>query len=102
MDWSRDARTVAQAVDASRVDVKRLRNWVGYVRKFKEKAWMQEGLLKTEVFPLLLTQGQEMTIQMVTTWSLKKKREREKNQKRDLVSRNLYLVCYLELNDHTS
>lgn len=101
MDWSRDARTVAQAVDASRVHVKRLRNWVGFIRKFKEKAWMQEVLLKTEVFPLLLTQGQEMTIQMVTTWSLKKKK-REKNQKRDLVSRNLYLVCYLELNDHTS
>lgn len=82
MDWSRDARTVAQAVDASRVDVKRLRNWVGFlrnlnVRKFKEKAWMQEVLLKTEVFPLLLTQGQEMTIQMVTTWSLKKKREKK-------------------------
>lgn len=53
---------MAQAIDASRVDVMRLRNWVGYIRKFKEKAWMQEVLLKTEVFPLLLTQGQKMTI----------------------------------------
>ena len=32
----------------------------------------------------------------------KKKRERERTQTRDLVSRNVYLVCYLELNDHTS
>ena len=40
---------------------------------------MQEVLLKTEVFPLFLTQGQEMTILMVTTWS-KKKREREKSE----------------------
>ena len=38
---------------------------------------MQEVLLKTEVFPLFLTQGQEMTILMVTTWSKKKERERE-------------------------
>lgn len=62
---------------------------------------MQEVLLKTEVFPLFLTQGQEMTILMVTTWS-KKKKERERNQKRDLVYGNVYLVHYLELNDHTS
>lgn len=37
---------------------------------------MQEVLLKTEVFSLFLTQGQEMTILMVTTWSKKKKREK--------------------------
>lgn len=38
-----------------------------------------------------------MTIRIVTTL-----RKKEKNQKRDLVLRNVYLVLYLELSDHTS
>lgn len=34
--------------------------------------------------------------------NLELKKKIERNQKRDLVSRNVYLVCYLELNDHSS
>ena len=29
VDWSRDAETMTQAIDASRIEVMRLRSWVG-------------------------------------------------------------------------